>query len=47
MSKLGFEIHKDKSVFTPTKRIVFLGNIIDTENMIVSLPEEKKTKHHY
>jgi hypothetical protein len=42
MSKLEFEIHKDMSVFTPTKRIVFLGNIIDTENMIVSLPEEKK-----
>ena len=42
MSKLGFHIHKDKSVFKPTKQIIFLGNIIDTENMIVFLTEEKK-----
>ena len=42
MSKLGFQIHKDKSVFIPTKQIKFLGNIIDTENMIVFLTDEKK-----
>ena len=42
MSKLGFQIHKDKSVFIPTEQIKFLGNIIHTENMIVFLTDEKK-----
>lgn len=44
MSKLGFVIHQEKSIFEPTKRIVFLGNIIDSEKMIVSLTEDKKQK---
>ncbi|VDI80889.1 Hypothetical predicted protein [Mytilus galloprovincialis] len=42
MSKLGFVIHEDKSVFQPSKQIIFLGNIIDSENMIITLTEDKK-----
>lgn len=41
-SKLGFVIHKKKSVLVPTKQITFLGNIINSETMTVSLPPEKK-----
>ncbi|CAG2210062.1 unnamed protein product [Mytilus edulis] len=44
MSKLGFVIHEDKSVFQPSKQIIFLGNIIDSENMIITLTADKKTK---
>lgn len=40
--RLGFIVHQDKSVFEPTKKIVFLGFIIDSEKMIVILPDEKK-----
>ena len=32
MENLGFIIHKDKSIFKPSKQITFLGNIIDSEN---------------
>ncbi|CAG2195281.1 unnamed protein product [Mytilus edulis] len=42
MSKLGFVIHEDKSVFQPSKQIIFLGNIIDSENMIITLTADKK-----
>lgn len=42
MENLGFMIHKDKSVFKPTKQIAFLGNIIDSEKMMVFLPKEKQ-----
>ena len=42
MENLGFIIHKDKSVFKPSKQITFLGNIIDSENMLVILPKEKR-----
>lgn len=41
-SKLGFVIHKNKSILIPTKEIIFLGNIINSETMTVSLPQEKK-----
>ncbi|VDI30384.1 Hypothetical predicted protein [Mytilus galloprovincialis] len=44
MSKLGFVIHEDKSVFQPSKQIIFLGNIIDSENMIITLTGRQKTK---
>ena len=43
MEKVGFVINFKKSVLIPTKRIVFLGNIID-EQMKVFLPEDKKEK---
>lgn len=42
VTKLGFIVHRDKSIFIPTKQIQFLGFIIDTEKMTVTLPVEKK-----
>jgi len=41
MENVGFMIHPDKSVLVPTKKITFLGNNIDSENMTVTLPVEK------
>ena len=41
MIKLGFIIHKTKSVLEPTQNIVFLGNIIHSKDMTVTLPYEK------
>ena len=41
MQKLGFIIHKTKSVLVPTKDIVFLGNVIHSSDMTVTLPSEK------
>ena len=43
MNGLGFIIHEKKSVLVPTKKLTFLGNDIDSENMIVTLPFEKVT----
>ena len=36
MQKLGFIIHKTKSVLVPTKDIVFLGNVIHSSDMTVN-----------
>ena len=44
MSNLGFLIHEKKSVLIPTKKIIFLGNWIDSEKMIVTLPVDKVEK---
>ena len=44
MTKVGFMIHEKKPVFKPTRQITFLGNNIDSEKMIVTLPEEKVVK---
>ena len=44
MEKFGFVINFKKSVLILTKRIVFFGNIIDSEQMKVFLPEDKKEK---
>lgn len=41
MEKVGFVVNLEKSVTVPTKRIVFLGNIIDSEKMKVFLPQDK------
>ncbi len=41
MKDVGFVIHDKKSVVIPTKKINFLGNCIDSEQMIVTLPESK------
>ena len=38
LTSLGFCIHEGKSVLVPTQRIEYLGNVIDTESMTVSLP---------
>lgn len=41
MSNLGFTINNEKSVFEPTQKMIFLGHTIDSENMIVQLPQHK------
>lgn len=41
---LGFVIHPVKSVLKPTHRIVYLGFVLDSVDMTVTLTEEKKVK---
>jgi len=40
ITKLGFFINKEKSVMIPTKRIKYLGHLIDSEDFKVYLPGE-------
>ena len=42
LDHLGFTIHPEKSIFTPSQKIEFLGMIIDSVSMSVTLTEEKK-----
>ncbi|XP_068704199.1 uncharacterized protein [Montipora foliosa] len=44
LESLGFIINKEKSVLIPSQKIVFLGFVIDSVAMTVSLPEEKLNK---
>lgn len=44
LRRLGFTIHPDKSILVPTRSIEFLGFIIDSRSMTVSLTERRKTK---
>ena len=46
LEKLGFSIHEEKSVFIPTRKITFLGFIVNSENMTLSLTQEKKEQIH-
>lgn len=39
---LGFVVHQEKSVLTPCKKIKYLGFWLDSDNMIISLTEDKK-----
>ena len=41
LTSVGFMIHKEKFVLIPTKNLMFLGNNIDSQQMIVSLPKDK------
>ena len=41
MLKLGFTIHPEKSLFIPTQTLEFLGFILNSINMTVSLATEK------
>lgn len=41
---IGLVIHPEKSVIVPQQRLVFLGFIIDSVLMTVSLTQDKKTK---
>ena len=43
LENLGFFIHPDKSIFTPTQKITFLGYVIDSVEMSLTLTEEKKS----
>jgi hypothetical protein len=42
--RAGFLIHPDKSVLTPTQVILFLGFLIDSVDMTISLPTDKEAK---
>jgi hypothetical protein len=44
MEDLGFMISQKKSILEPTKRIEFLGVVIDSEKMLVNLTEKKTRK---
>lgn len=44
LHRLGFCINVPKSVLQPTQSIEYLGNIIDTNSMTVSLPERRILK---
>lgn len=41
---LGFVVHEEKSVLTPTQKIKYLGFWLDSKQMTVSLSDEKKQK---
>ena len=45
-TKLGFVVHPDKSVFTPTQVIEFLGFILNSLTMLVTLSPTKAAKVH-
>ncbi len=40
----GFLLHEDKSVYEPTQEIKYLGFLINSRSMTISLPVEKSTK---
>ena len=42
LQSLGFAIHPYKTVFVPTTVMEFLGFIIDSNNMTVTLTDNKK-----
>lgn len=44
MTTVGFIINDDKSVLTPCTKLTYLGNIIDSMNMIVTLTIERQEK---
>ena len=44
LQNVGFCINVEKSVLVPTKHIEYLGNIIDSEAMTVTLPARRVEK---
>ena len=40
-TKLGFQIHPEKSLFIPSQKLTFLGFVVDSNAMTVTLTEEK------
>ena len=44
LRELGFVIHPDKSVLIPSQEITFLGFVISSKNMTLTLTAEKKIK---
>ena len=44
ISKLGFQIHPEKSVLMPTQCIEFLGFLLDSTSMTVRLTSPKRDK---
>lgn len=44
MSQVRFIINEEKSVLVPTTTLHYLGNIIDSEKMMMTLPKERQDK---
>ena len=44
LPSLGFTIHPEKSVLKPTQNLIYLGFIINSKDMTLTLTEEKKQK---
>ena len=44
---LGFVIHPEKSKFIPSKKVEYLGFVIDSERMVTYLSDHKKKKIIY
>ena len=44
LTKLGFQLHPDKSSLFPSLEIHFLGFILNSKNMAITLTHEKQTK---
>lgn len=44
LTSLGFIVHPEKSIFQPTKSLIFLGYRLDSETMTVSPTDKKVTK---
>lgn len=44
LDSLGFTIHQEKSVFLPTQHIEYLGFVLNSKTMTVSLTDAKKIK---
>ena len=42
LRELGFTVHPEKSVLVPTQQITFLGFVIDSVKMTITLIEERK-----
>ena len=42
LTALGFKINHEKSVLTPTQTIKFLGFLLDSVQMVISLTAERK-----
>ena len=47
LEQLGFTIHPQKSVLKPTREIAYLGFIIYSMDMIISLPPDKGCAYHH
>ena len=47
ITKLGFYVHPEKSVFVPTQRLTFLGFVLDSITMTVTPTEDKIQKVLY
>ena len=44
LRSLGFTIHPERSVLTPTQNLIYLGFIINSKDMTLKLTEEKKQR---
>ena len=44
LTQLGYFLHISKRVSTPTRRLIFLGHLVDTIRQTFSTPEDKKQK---